>query len=123
MSVIVTLFGAAIAALGILGLMRPGGLVHFVSVAWQTRVAFHFAIMLRLILGVALIGAASGSRFPDALGILGVISLVAALVAPGLGFKRLRTFVQWWAARPPEFIRVWGLVAAVFGVFLVYAVS
>ena len=123
MSVIVSLFGLVIAALGILGVIRPGSLIHFVSAAWQTRAGLYLAITLRLVLGVALIGAASGSRFPDALGILGLISIVAALVASSVGFERLRTFVRWWAARPSGFVRAWALVAAGFGVFLVYAVS
>jgi len=123
MSVIVTLFGTAIAALGILGLIRPASLIGFVSAAWQLPTGFYLAIILRLVLGVALIGAASGSRFPDTLGILGVITIIAAVLASMLGFERLRAFVQWWAARPSGFIRAWALVAAAFGVFLVYAVS
>jgi len=123
MWVVVTLFGAAIAALGIVGLMRTASLIRFVSGAWQTRAGLYLAVILRLVLGVALIGAASRSRFPDAIGILGIISIVAALVAPSLRFERLRAFVQWWAARPSGFIRAWALVAAVFGVFLMYAVS
>ena len=49
--------------------------------------------------------------------------VVAALVASSLGFEHLRAFVRWWAARPSAFIRAWALVATVFGVFLVYAVS
>ena len=123
MSVVVTLFGTAIAALGILGLIRPASLIRFVSAAWQLPTGFYLAIILRLVLGVALIGAASGSRFPDTLGILGIISIVAALVASSVGFERLRAFVQWWIAQPSGFVRAWALVAAAFGVFLVYAVS
>jgi len=68
MSVIVTLFGIAIAALGILGLIRPGSLIRLVSVAWQTRAGLYLAIILRLVLGAALIGAASRSRFPGRAG-------------------------------------------------------
>jgi hypothetical protein len=123
MPVIVTLFGAAIAALGVLGLIRPASLIRFVSAAWRSRAGLYLAIILRLVLGVALIGAASGSRFPDALGILGIISIVAALVASSVGFERLRAFVRWWTVRPSGFIQAWALVAAAFGVFLVYAVS
>lgn len=123
MSLIVTLFGIVIAALGIAGLIRPGSLIGFVSAAWRLRAGLYLAIVLRLVLGVALIGAASSSRFPDALGILGVISIIGALVASSLGFERLRAFVQWWAARPSGFVRAWGLVAAGFGGFLVYSVS
>ncbi|MFQ5591998.1 MAG: hypothetical protein ACE5HE_12600 [Phycisphaerae bacterium] len=122
MSVIATIGGILIGALGIVGLVRPGGLIRFVSGFWQTRQGLWLAIIVRLVLGVALIGAAAGSRFPDALGILGILSLVAVVVALSLGYERLRTFVQWWAARPSAFIRAWGLVASVLGVFLVYAV-
>jgi len=122
MLAVVKAFGIIIAALGILGLSCPATLVRFVSDAWQTRAGLYLAVILRLVLVVALIGAASGSRFPDTLGILGVISIVSALVASGLGFERLRAFVQWWVGRPSGFIRAWALVAGVFGVFLVYAV-
>lgn len=122
MSVIVTGFGIVIAVLGIVGLIAPGSLIRLVSAAWQSRAGLYLAIILRLVLGLALIGAAPGSRFPDALGILGVITILAAVIASMLGFERVRRFVQWWAARPSGFGRAWGLVAAVFGVFLVYAV-
>jgi hypothetical protein len=123
MTLIVFLFGILITAVGLLGVISPGNLIRFVSVAWQSRAGLYLAIIVRLILGVALIRAASGSRFPDALGVLGVISILAALVASALGFDRLRGFVQWWATRPVAFTRAWALVAAGFGVFLVYAVS
>jgi hypothetical protein len=122
MSAIVTVFGVAIAGLGILGLIRPEKLVRFVSVAWQPPSGLYLAIALRLTLGVALVGAASSSRFPDALYILGILSIITAVVAPILGSERVRAFIEWWTARPSGLIRAWAALATVFGVFLVLAV-
>ena len=52
--------------------------------------------------------------------LMGVISLVAAVVAPFLGFVRLQRFVQWWTRRSPGFVRGWSVMVAAFGVFLFY---
>ena len=66
LEVILFLVGMMIAALGTMGLVAPGSLVRFVSVAWQTRAGLYTAIALRLVLGVALIGAFLGfSLYPD----------------------------------------------------------
>jgi hypothetical protein len=122
MSAIVTVFGVAIAGLGIFGVIRPRDLVRFVSATWKSPSGLYLAIAVRLILGVALIGAASSSRFPDALRILGILSIITAVVAPILGTERVRAFVEWWAGRPSGLIRAWAAFATVFGVFLVHAV-
>ncbi len=120
LTLVVALFGTAITVLGIFGLVRPGGLIRFVQTSWQSRSGLYLAVGIRVVFGVVLLAAASESRFPQAFRILGIISLVAAGVAPVLGFARLQRFLQWWAARSPGFIRGWSLVAAAFGVFLVY---
>jgi hypothetical protein len=79
-------------------------------------------VVIRAALGVLLLAAASSTRFPWVIGGLGVLSLVAAVSMPFLGYQRLRKFVEWWAARPEGFVRGWSLVACAFGVFLIYAV-
>ena len=122
MSAIVSAVGIVIAGLGILGVIRPRNLVHLVSIPWKSPSGLYLAIVVRLIFGVALIGAASSSRFPNVLLIIGVLSIITAFLAPLLGFERLREFIDWWLARPPVFIRSWAAIAAVFGVFLVFAV-
>jgi hypothetical protein len=122
MAFIVAAIGILIAALGVVGLVAPGTLVRAASAVWQSRAGLYVAVILRVVLGVALIRAASGSRYPNALGILGIISILGALVALILGFERLRAFVKWWVARPSWLIQTWGLIAGLLGVFLVYAV-
>ncbi len=120
MTWVVALFGIAIILLGVLGLARPGNLIRLVLGAWQSRKGFYFSIGIRVVFGIVLLLAASQSRFPEVFRILGIISLVAAMVAPFLGFVRLQRFVQRWTKRSPGFIRGWSVMAAAFGVFLFY---
>jgi len=122
MTVFVTLFGAAIAGLGMLGFVRPRKFVNFVESIWQSRRGLYWAIGLRVVLGLLLLAAASESRFPQVLRVLGAISLVAAATSPLVGFVRLRRFVQWWSDRSTGLVRIWSLVTVGFGMFLVYAV-
>ena len=119
MTFVVALFGAAIAMLGIVGLVRPSALMHFVQAPWRSRTGLYLAIGIRVVFGLVLLAAASASRFPETLRILGIMALIAAAVIPVLGFVRLQRFVHWWTARSPGFMRAWSLVAAGFGIFLV----
>ncbi len=120
MTSIVALFGVAIILLGVLGLVRPGNLMRLVLGAWQSKKGFYFSIGIRVVFGIVLLLTASQSRFPDAFRIVGIISLVAAMAAPFLGFDRLQRFVQKWAKRSPGLIRGWSVMAAAFGAFLLY---
>ena len=120
MTWVVALFGIAIILLGILGLVRPGSLICLVQQPWQSQKGLYLSIGIRVVFGIVLLLAASQSRFPEAFRILGIISLVAAVVVPFLGFVRLQRFVQWWTRQSPGFVRGWSLVAATFGVFLFY---
>ena len=122
MAVLVALFGAAIAGLGILGFVRPRSLVGFVESTWQSRAGFYGAIGLRVVFGLLLLAAGPESRFPQVLWVVGMISLVAAVLSPLVGFERLRRYVQWWSDRSASLVRAWSLVTLGFGAFLVYAV-
>jgi hypothetical protein len=120
MTWVVALFGVAIILLGVLGLVRPANLMRLVLGTWQSRKGFYFAIGIRVVFGIILLLTASQSRFPGAFRILGIISLMAAMAAPFLGFDRLQRFVQKWSKRSPGFIRGWSVMTAAFGVFLLY---
>ena len=121
MTLIVALFGIAVAAMGLVGVVRPSDLIRFIENAWRTKTVFYVAIASRLALGAVLIAAASDCRFPLAIRVIGVISLVGAAAVALMGHERLRAFVQWWIEAPAGFIRGWAAVAFAFGAFLVYA--
>jgi hypothetical protein len=122
MRVVVLLFGLALTGFGVAGLVRPRKLMQSVATTWQTSRGLYLAMGLRILLGVALLATGPGSRFPQVLWALGILSLAAALGLPVLGLSRFQRFVQWWAARPEGVIRAWSVFAAAFGGFLLYAV-
>ncbi len=117
---VVALFGIAITLLGVLGLVRPGNLIRLLQRPWRSQKGLYFNIGIRVVFGIVLLLAASQSRFPDAFRVLGIISLVAAMAAPFLGFDRLQRFVQKWSRRSPGRIRGWSVMVFALGVFLLY---
>lgn len=121
MNIAIAAFGLFVFALGLLGLIQPLGLMSVVERPWRTRLGLYMAVMFRLALGMLLLAGAAYTRFPWVVGGLGVLSLLAAVAIPFIGYERLRRFVEWWMERPPGFIRGWAAVACIFGAFLIYA--
>jgi hypothetical protein len=121
MGIAIVAIGLLVFALGVLGLVRPASLIGLVERPWRSRATIYLAMAFRAGLGVLLIAAAPATRFPEAIGVLGALSLLSAASIPLLGYERLRRFVAWWAARPAGFVRAWALVACAFGGFLAYA--
>jgi hypothetical protein len=117
----VAALGLLVFALGALGVARPRGLLQLVERPWRSRAGLYLAVAFRAVLGVALIAAASSTRYPWAIGAIGVLALVAAVAIPLLGYERCRRFVEWWLARSGGFVRATALAACAFGAFLVYA--
>jgi hypothetical protein len=118
----VALLGAAITLLGVVGVVYPAKLIHFVQTTWQSPKGFYLVIVIRVVLGALLLETAAAARFPQVFQIFGVISLAFGLIGPIIGFARLQKFVQWWARRPLGLVRIWSLLAFGWGLFLIYAV-
>jgi hypothetical protein len=79
------------------------------------------AFLLRIVLGLLLVAGAWRTRLPAVVLVLGVITLLSGLLAPLLGYHRLRAFAAWWASRPASLIRIWALLALALGLALLYA--
>ena len=121
MFVIILIFGIVIASFSVYGIVSPSGLMGLVTSSTRDKRGFWFAVGIRLVLGAAFIIAAPQSRFPIIIQAIGVIAIIAAVVILIMGYDRLRAFVDWWRARSTGVVRAWCLLAALFGVFLVYA--
>ncbi len=122
MALIVSLLGALLTLLGVFGFFSPQGFMLYVS-SWQSERRIRLALAIRLVFGVVLIMAAPSCRFSEAVRILGIIAVVAAVIGAFVGTDRLRALIEWWNRRSPAFIRVWMLAVIAFGAFLVYAGS
>ncbi len=121
MTLVALVLSLFIAALGALGIASPARLLGFVRY-FQTPGGLYLAAALRVVLGVALFFTAPTSRAPDLIRILGVVSIVAGLITPFFGLERFRRLLEWWSALGPGFVRAWAAFALVFGLLLAYAV-
>ncbi len=120
MTLLVTIVGALIVLIGLIGLVNPRKFISLVG-RWQGASRLWSAALIRIALGVGFIIAAPSCRLPEVVRIIGIISLVAGVVIPFIGRRRFDSFIDWWLGMPTGVIRIWSLAAAVFGVVLVYA--
>ncbi len=121
--IIVLAIGVAVIALAAWGVFAPEKLMAFVASAMDKHWGIYIAVIVRLVLGSALIVVAPTSHFPIVFQTLGVIAILAAIVLVFMGRERLRRFVVWWSERfSARMIRLWLLFGMAFGGFLVYGV-
>jgi hypothetical protein len=121
MKIVALVLSLFAAALGALGLLSPTRLLDIVR-HFQSLAGLYVAGAFRVILGGALFFAAPTSRAPKAVRILGIIILVAGLFTPLFGVERFHRLLSQWSAQGPMFLRVWAALALAFGLFLAYAV-
>jgi len=121
MAIVALVLSLFVAALGALGIVSPMRLLSIVR-QFQRPAGLYAAAILRIVLGVALILTAPTSRSPEVVRILGIIILVSGLMTPLLGLERFRRLLNWWSARGSVFMRIWAGFALAFGLLLAYAV-
>lgn len=121
MTLAVALFGLFVAALGLAGVLSPERLLSAVTEA-QSRLGIHGIAALRLLIGGALLVAASSSRAPLYLTLLGGLSLVSGALTPFVGARRFEAILDWWRSRSRWVVRLWSAFVVAFGSSLVWAV-
>ena len=121
--IIVLLIAVTVIVLAGWGMFAPEKLMAFVSSAMDKYWGIYIAVIVRLLLGSALIIVAPVSLFPMVFHVLGVIAIVAALALVVMGRERIRRFIAWWSQRfSASIVRMWLLFGIAFGGFLVYGV-
>ena len=122
--IVVLVAGISLCMFAAWGIYAPQRLLQSVKGMMDADWGIYFAVIVRLMLGVALIITAPGSRFPLVFLIVGWVAIAAGMVAVFIGRERLRRFTNWWFERfSPPSIRLWLLCAMAFGGFLIYGVS
>ena len=115
--------GVTVIVLAAWGIFAPEKLMTFVTSAMDKHWGIYVAVIVRLVLGSALIIVAPTSLFPVVFQVLGVIAIVAAIVLLLMGRERMRRFIAWFSARfSAAIVRLWLLFGVVFGGFLIYGV-
>jgi len=121
--IIVLVFGVTIFVAAGWGIFALDKLMTSVTSTMDQHWGIHFAVIVRLVLGAALIGVAPASLFPIVFQALGLIAIVAAVALVVAGRERIREFIVWLSERfSAPIIRLWLLFGLAFGAFLVYGV-
>lgn len=122
MTVIVLVFGVLIFIGGLTALLKPSYIFSIFS-KYGDSIGLHvFAIITRIILGIALLFAAGDSKYPLLLKILGALTLLAVIILGAIGRERFKKLIKWSLSFKPNAQRVMGFVGIIFGAFLFYAV-
>lgn len=108
---------------GIAGIVSPDGGMMLRRLLFATPGLFYAAIAVRCAMGLGLILAASGSRWPSSLRVLGAVVCVQGLSATLLGLDRARAVMEWEGMQGSVLLRAGAAVALAVGVFLLFAVT
>ena len=120
----VVVLGAALFVFAAWGFVNPRNLLRVVKATMDADWGIWLAVVIRLLLGAALIIVAPASAFPATFVVIGWIAITAAAAALLLGRSRLRAFTDWWIERfSGAGARLWVLIALLFAVFLVYGAA
>ena len=120
--IVVAIFGLLISLASLWGIFATAPLLAAVRGVMDKPWGMPFAILVRIALGVALLLAASASKFPVLFNWLGVLTLIAAVALPVIGRARMLSLLEWFQSRPPLVIRLWLVCGMLFGVFMLYGV-
>lgn len=119
---IIIALGISVCVLSAWGIYTPARLVKLVSGVMDHGSGIYFAVIVRLLLGLALIIVAPDSRFPLTFEVLGWIAIIAAVGLALMGRNRVRRFIGWFERFSLAIVRLWLLFGIAFGGFLIYGV-
>jgi uncharacterized membrane protein len=86
----------------------------------MTPAGLYAIAALRIAIGLLFVLAATVSRAPRTLRMVGLIVIIAGLVTPGFGVARAEAVMRWWAGAAPWLKRLDAGIGVAFGGFLVY---
>jgi hypothetical protein len=122
MNYIIILFGIATIVAGIIIVINPETVFGLMRRKSESLGLHILAVVVRIILGVALMMYATESKYPTAISILGWFSVVAASVLGIMGRTNFKRLMSWALNLAPSFGRIGGFLAILFGGFLIHAV-
>ena len=123
MKLTIKLFGILMLLLGISLLIKPEILIGWIENNMGTTSLYISAIVVRLVFGILFILAARESKFPGVLKFLGYLFIIAAIIFIFIGQESFQDFISLFFPDGIPYAPVSGLLAFVFGAFLVYAFS
>ena len=122
MSYIILLFGIVILLLGVVILVTPDSIFGLIISHAESLGLHVLAVVVRLVLGIALITYSAESHYPVVLQALGWLTITAAIILGTIGRSRFKGLMTWALSFASAFGRFAGFFAILLGGFLIYAV-
>ena len=117
---IVWLVGAVTAVMGIAILFKPFWMRQML-VFFNKGKTTYTAAASKTVLGVIFLVMARDCGHPKVIIALGILMTFGPILFCLLPFAKIQAYMNWWIARPVWLYRVWGIFAALFGAFVMYA--
>ena len=119
---IILLFGALISLGSALFIVRPNKLFSILTKYGDSLSLHLLAVIVRILLGVALVIGASDSKYPIVLQIFGWLLIFVASVLGVIGRERFKSLIKWSVKLSLLLQRLAAVLGILFGCFLIYAV-
>jgi peptidoglycan/LPS O-acetylase OafA/YrhL len=110
-------------AVGVVGIVSPDSGMTLRRLYYATPGRFYAAGAVRVAMGLALILAASSSRWPRTLRALGAVVCLQGLAGALFGLERARAIMEWEAMQGAALLRAGAVVALATGGFVAFAVT
>jgi hypothetical protein len=115
--------GLCIVTVGGVGILAPSGLI-WIAQHSVTSGVFYLIATVRVAFGLVLISAASASRAPRAVRVLGYVILIAGITTALTGLLAIgcaRGIIDWWLQQGLGVVRLTGILFLALGGFIAYA--
>ncbi len=123
MKLLIKFFGILLLLTGISLIVKPELIFTWIENNMENTSLYITAIVVRLVLGVLFIVAASTSRYPAVLKFFGYLFILAAFILIFIGQEHFQDFIASIIPNAKPFTALTGLLVIAFGGFLIYAFS
>jgi len=121
MTVLIIIIAVLIFVAGIVLLINPESIWGFLRTNINRTEIHVLAVLVRFLIGVLLLSQSNHSRYPVTIQILGLLSIIAAISLAVMGRGNFVKLMTWAVNTLKPFARVGGILALLFGAFIIFA--
>jgi len=121
LTTLILVVGVLIVFVGVIILVKPNIIFGYLRRNQDKLGIYLAAVAVRLVIGVLLVIQSKQSGFPIAIEALGWLSIVAAIGIAIMGRRVFASLITWALKNFARFQRIGGIIAMIFGGFIIYA--
>jgi xanthine/uracil permease len=117
MKIIALVIAALMILLGLTGVLWPEGPMELAKYSF-TSTGIYVAAIVRIVLGALLFVAASATRTPKTVRVIGTLIFVAGVATALMSAERAQLLNDWWMSHGPDALRIAACFPLAVGFFL-----